>query len=80
MQTLRKEESTSGLEPLTCSLRVIGHALQGFAQGCISPISRQVFLLGVAECSTVLRSRWYQTGIKSTRISCRSLYFKPIVI
>ena len=33
-------EPTSGLEPLSCSLRVIGQVLQGFARGCKSPISK----------------------------------------
>jgi hypothetical protein len=31
LQIERKREPTSGLEPLTCSLRVIIHALLGFA-------------------------------------------------
>jgi hypothetical protein len=31
---VERGEPTSGLEPLTCSLRVIGRALLGFAQGC----------------------------------------------
>jgi hypothetical protein len=57
-------EPTSGLEPLTCSLRVIGHVLRGFAQECKSRISRRLSLLRVAQCCTVLRSRWYQSGIK----------------
>jgi hypothetical protein len=57
------EEPTSGLEPLTCSLRVIGQALQGFAQECKSRISKRLSLLRVAECCTVLHSRWYQSGI-----------------
>jgi len=56
-------EPTSGLEPLTCSLRVISQALQGYAQGCKSRISRRLSLLRVAECCTVLRSQWYQSGI-----------------
>jgi hypothetical protein len=46
-----------------CSLRVIGHVLQGFALVCKSPIPKRLSLLGVAECCTVLRSRWYQSGI-----------------
>src|SRR5215208_7738614 len=33
-------EPTSGLEPLSCSLRVITHALQGFAEGCKCRISK----------------------------------------
>ena len=36
-------EPTSGLEPLTCSLRVIHQALQGCAAGCKSRISRAGF-------------------------------------
>jgi hypothetical protein len=56
-------EPTSGLEPLTCSLRVIIHALQGCAGGCKSRISKPVSIPRVAECCTVMRSRWYQSGI-----------------
>src|SRR5215203_5549006 len=58
-------EPTSGLEPLTCSLRVIGQALQGFAGGCKSRIFGRLSLLRLAACCTVLRSRWYQSGINS---------------
>jgi hypothetical protein len=46
------------------SLRVITQALQGFAQACESRISRRLSLLRLAACYTVLRSRWYQSGIK----------------
>src|ERR687898_511000 len=56
-------EPTSGLEPLTCSLRVITHALQGVAGGCKSRLSKRLSLLRLAACCTVLRSRWYQSGI-----------------
>ena len=59
----QKSEPTSGLEPLTCSLRVINQALLGCAEDCRSRISRRFPLLRVAECCTVLRSRWYQSGI-----------------
>jgi hypothetical protein len=45
-------------------LRVIIHALQGIAQVCKSRISKRFSLLGLAQCCTVLRSRWYQSGIK----------------
>src|SRR5215212_7941222 len=55
-------EPTSGLEPLTCSLRVIGQALQGFAVACKYPLSKGISLLCLASCCTVLRSRWYQSG------------------
>jgi hypothetical protein len=59
-------EPTSGLEPLTCSLRVITQALQGCAGGCRTRIPRPDSLLRVAECCTVLRSRWYQIGIRTS--------------
>jgi hypothetical protein len=58
----------SGLEPLTCSLRVIGQALQGFASLCKPPINRALSFLCLALCCTVLRSRWYQSGINSTLV------------
>src|SRR5215204_215613 len=59
------KEPTSGLEPLTCSLRVIGQALQGCAGGCKCRIFRGVSFPCLAACCTVLRSRWYQSGIRS---------------
>src|SRR5215213_1067959 len=59
-------EPTSGLEPLSCSLRVITHALQGFAEGCKCRISKPLSLLRLAACCTVLRCRWYQSGITIT--------------
>jgi hypothetical protein len=46
------------------SLRVITQALQGFAEDCKSRIFRGVSFPCLAECCTVLRSRWYQSGIK----------------
>ncbi len=65
----KNEEPTSGLEPLTCSLRVIHQALQGFAGGCKCRIFRGVSFPCLAACCTVLRSRWYQSGIRSPRIT-----------
>src|SRR5215211_7716158 len=59
-----REEPTSGLEPLTCSLRVIHQALQGFAGDCKCRIFRGVSFPCLASCCSVLRSRWYQSGIK----------------
>src|SRR5215204_4294737 len=38
-------EPTSGLEPLTCSLRVIGQVLQGFAEACKCRISKPISFL-----------------------------------
>src|SRR5215216_4716117 len=61
----QKREPTSGLEPLACSLRVIGQALQGCAGGCKCRIFRGVSFPCLAACCTVLRSRWYQSGIRS---------------
>jgi hypothetical protein len=58
-----EKEPTSGLEPLTCSLRVRQYALQGLARGCKTLISRQLSLLRVAGRCTVLRSRWCQSGV-----------------
>jgi hypothetical protein len=60
----QNKEPTSGLEPLTCSLRVIGHALQTAARTCKSRISKGVSLLRVALYCIVLRSRWCQSGVK----------------
>ena len=59
-------EPTSGLEPLTCSLRVIGHTLQEFARACKCRINRRLSLLRVATRCTVLRPRWCQSGINIT--------------
>jgi hypothetical protein len=57
----RAEERTRTADPI--SLRVIGQALQGFAGDCKCCIFRGVSFLRLAECCTVLRSRWYQSGI-----------------
>jgi hypothetical protein len=37
--------------------------LLGCAQACKSRIFRRLSLLRIAQCCTVLRSRWYQSGI-----------------
>jgi hypothetical protein len=50
------------------SLRVCGQALQGCAGGCKCRIFRGVSFLRLAECCTVLRSRWYKSGINITLI------------
>jgi hypothetical protein len=57
-------EPTSGLEPLSCSLRVIGHTLQRCAGDCKCRIFRGISFPCLALCCTVLRCRWYQIGIK----------------
>jgi hypothetical protein len=56
-------EPTSGLEPLTCSLRVIIQALQRVAEACKCGIFKRLSFLRHALCCTVLRSRWCQSGI-----------------
>jgi len=68
-------EPTSGLEPLTCSLRVIHHALRGFARDCECRISKRLSVLRVAARCTVLRSRWYQSGIRRVRWMRSAGYF-----
>jgi hypothetical protein len=65
LQNSTFSEPTSGLEPLTCSLRVMHHALQGFAQACKFRISKLFSLLRLAVRCTVLRSRWCQSGVRS---------------
>jgi hypothetical protein len=65
-------EPTSGLDPLTCSLQVIFHALQGFARVCKSPISKPVSFLCLALCCTVLRSQWCQSGVNRDIAALRS--------
>src|SRR5829696_6419214 len=60
----RRREPTSGLEPLTCSLRVRKRVLPGCAQSCKPRISEPVSFLCFAPSCTVLRSRWYQNGMK----------------
>ena len=62
----RADERTRTADLL--QLRVITHSLQGFAGACKSPIFRRLSLLWVAACCTVLRSRWYQSGINITHV------------
>src|SRR5215213_10402264 len=59
----RADERTRTAYP--CSLRVITQALQGFARACKSRIYRRLSVLRIAASCTVLRSRWYQSGIKT---------------
>jgi hypothetical protein len=48
------------------SLRVITQALQRCAGYCNCRIFRGVSFLRLADCCTVLRSRWYQSGIRTS--------------
>src|ERR687889_230475 len=48
-------EPTSGLEPLTCSLRVCGQWLLGVAQVCKSRISKVFSILSITHYCRVLR-------------------------
>jgi hypothetical protein len=57
------KKPTSGLEPLTCSLRVIGYVLQGLAHECKSRISKPVSIPRVAvlhRTALPVVSEWYQ--------------------
>jgi hypothetical protein len=62
----QNKEPTSGLEPLSCLLRVIIHVLQGFARGRKCRISKGVSFLCFALGCTVLRSRWCQSDVNVT--------------
>jgi hypothetical protein len=53
---------------------VIGHVLQGCAEACNPRISKGLSLFRVAACCTVLRSRWYQIGIKRPSLMHRDRY------
>jgi hypothetical protein len=58
----RSRRADSNRLPLL-QLRVCGHALQELAEGCKTRIPRRLSLLQVAASCTVLRSRWYQSGV-----------------
>src|SRR5215212_5978248 len=66
----RADERTRTAYP--CSLRVITQVLQGLARACKFLISRRLSLLCLAACCTVLRSRWYQSGINRGIAASRS--------
>jgi hypothetical protein len=54
-------------------LRVITQALLGVAEGCKCRILRGVSFLRLAACCTVLRSRWYQSGVNERQSFFTSL-------
>src|SRR5829696_2417857 len=51
----KERKPTSGLEPLTCSLRVCGQALLRVAGVCISRISKRISVLSFAHYCRALR-------------------------
>ena len=53
---------------------MIIQALQGFAQACENPISKGSSFLCFAPCCTVLRSRWCQSGVRSSWITRRRFH------
>src|SRR5215218_453051 len=59
-----KPEPTRGLEPLTCSLRVIIGAFPGVAGGCKTRIPKRLSLPQLAQPCRVLRPRWCQSSVK----------------
>src|SRR5215203_6471945 len=66
----RTDERTRTADLL--QLRVITQALLGCARSCKSRIFRGVSFLRLAEYCTVLRSRWYQSGINGGIAASRS--------
>jgi len=66
-------EPTSGLEPLSCSLRVITQAVQGFARACKCRVSKG-FLFSGLPC---VAPYCVPGGVRSTWITCRRLLYKP---
>src|SRR5215213_6456501 len=65
---LESRRADSNRLPLL-QLRVITQALQGCAGSCRTRISKPISLPSLAGRCTVLRSRWYQSGIKRLRIA-----------
>jgi hypothetical protein len=63
LSRIRRADERTRTADLT-SLRVCGQPLQGFAQGSKYRIPKRLSFLCLALCCTVLRSRWYQSGIK----------------
>jgi hypothetical protein len=60
------------------SLRVISHALQGFARACKPRLDKLVSFLCLATCCTVLRSRWCQKSVVTRRwLLCSALSSFP---
>jgi hypothetical protein len=51
-------------------------ALQGFARACRCRLSRRFSFLRLAACCTVLRSRWWQSGVRSPWITRRWFLLK----
>jgi hypothetical protein len=52
----KNKEPTSGLEPLTCSLRVCGQGLLGVAQVCKSRIDKGFSVLCIAHYCRLLHA------------------------
>ena len=65
MDEIESRRADSNRLPLL-QLRVITQALQGCAGGCKHRIFRGVSFPCLAACCTVLRSRWYQSGIRTS--------------
>ncbi len=70
-----KEEPTSGLEPLTCSLRVIKKVFLSVAGVCRTRIHKPFSLLQLAPRCRVLRPRWCQSGVNMSLVSTSSKGF-----
>jgi hypothetical protein len=60
--------------------RVIGQALQRVAQSCKYRISKRLSLLRLVLLCTVLRSRWYQSGIDIALSSASFCDSSPVLV
>jgi hypothetical protein len=67
MNKRRADEGTRTAD--LSSLRVIIQALLGIAQAYKYCISKPVSILSFAQCCTVLRSRWCQSGVNIALLS-----------
>jgi hypothetical protein len=63
----RADERTRTVDSI--SLRVITLALQGFAQECMSPISKGFSSPFLAPYCTILRSRWCQSDVNTVLVA-----------
>jgi hypothetical protein len=76
----KKGEPTSGLEPLTCSLRVIIRMFPDVAGGCETRITKPLSLLRVALSCRVLRSRWCQSGVNITLVPAQRCHPRLVLL
>jgi hypothetical protein len=76
MGNIKSRRADSNRLPLL-QLRVMHQALEGFAWSCNSRISKPLSFPWFAVCCTVLRSRWCQSGVRSSWITRRGFLCNP---